>query len=83
MVFSKNEIILLSGGKKHIVLETLVYENKYYYYICEVNEEETDLIKSFKIITTVSENNCLFVKSIKGDLENKLAALFKEKLNNI
>lgn len=81
MYFAKDEIIELSGGKKHIIVDTTEFDGKYYYYVCEVNNEETKVIPTFKIITTISENGNLFVKTIKDDLANKLLTIFKEKLN--
>lgn len=80
MYFSKNEIIELSGGSKHIVVETTKYQEKYYYYITEVNEEKQEVSGNFRVITTVFENGNLFVKSIKGELKDKLVDIFNEML---
>lgn len=79
MIFKVNEIIELSGGTKHIVVDYTEYNNQYYYYVCEVNKEETNVIPTFKVITTVNENGCLFVKTIKDDLEKILINVFKSK----
>lgn len=81
MFFAKDEIIELSGGKKHIIVDTTEFDGKYYYYVCEVNSAETKVIPTFKIITTINENGNLFVKTIKNDLATKLTTVFKEKLN--
>ena len=81
MFFAKNEIIELSGGKKHIIVDTTELDGNYYYYVCEVNNAETKVIPTFKVITTISENGNLFVKTIKDDLATKLVTIFKEKLN--
>lgn len=81
MYFSKNEIIELSGGSKHIIVETTKYEENYYYYIAEVNNEETEVESNFRVITTVYENGNLFVKSVKGELAETLTNIFKELLN--
>ncbi len=81
MYFAKNEIIELSGGQKHIVVDTTQLDGVYYYYVCEINASETDILNNYHIITTVMENNILFVKTIKGDLEKKLEKVFQEKLH--
>lgn len=81
MVFAKNEIIELHGGKKHIVVDTTKYENSYYYYVCEVNNEKNKIIDNFKIITTVNENGSLFVRTINGSLKDILIEIFKNNLN--
>ena len=81
MFFAKNEIIELAHGKKHIVLDTTKYEGKYYYYVVETTEDEQNITNNFKVITTVSENGNLFVKTIKDDLEDTLVKIFKKNLN--
>lgn len=81
MFFAKNEIIELTGGKKHIVVDTTKYNGIYYYYVCEVSIDGTNVVDNFSIITTVSENGCLFVKTIKDGLKEELTNIFKEKLN--
>lgn len=80
MVFQENQVIELQEGKKHIVVSVLELEGTYYYYVCEVNKEETAVNPIFKIITTVTENDNVFIKTVKDDLANKLELLFKNKL---
>lgn len=81
MFFAKNEIIELAHGKKHIVLDTTKYEGKYYYYVVEVTQDEQDVTDNFKVITTVSENGNLFVKTVRDDLFDVLVKIFKKNLN--
>ena len=81
MFFAKNEIIELAHGKKHMVLDTTKYEGKYYYYVAEISENEREVTENFKVITTVSENGNLFVKTIKDDLSDVLVKIFKKNLN--
>ena len=81
MLFKKNEIIELSGGKKHIIVDTTQLEGKYYYYVCEVVEDESEIVPNFRVIMTINENGRLFVKTVKDDLADKLTGMFKENLN--
>ena len=81
MFFAKNEVIELAHGKKHIVLDTTKYEGKYYYYVVEITEDEKNITNNFKVITTVSENGNLFVKTVKDDLYDDLVKIFKKNLN--
>lgn len=81
MFFRNREVIELASGIKHIVVDNILYNEEYYYRVKEV-DTTTDTVKGeFKIISTVSENGRLFVKTIKGDLETTLNKLFDEKLN--
>lgn len=79
MDFKKNEIIVLGSGTKHIIVDTTEYDNKYYYYVAEVNEEEETVKDSIEVITTVTENGNVFVKRVKGELENQLMNIFNNK----
>ena len=81
MYFTKNEIIELKGGKKHVVLDTTKLNGLYYYYVAEVNPEESKMVPDFKVITAVDENGYLFVKTIKDELEQELTGIFKQQLN--
>ena len=80
MFFAKNEIIELAHGKKHMVLDTTKYEGKYYYYVVEISEDETSVTENFQVITTVSENGNLFVKTIRDELEKILVKIFEKDL---
>lgn len=81
MDFKKNEIIVLGSGIKHIIVDTTEYENRYYYYVAEVNEEEETVKDNIEVITTITENGNIFVKSVRGELEKTLMNMFKEKNN--
>ena len=80
MFFDKNEIIELANGTKHIVVDLLKYENDYFYYVCEVSKDESKVLNDFKIIRTETENGNLFVRTVKGEIFDKILLLFKERL---
>ncbi len=82
MFFQKNEVIQLTSGKKHLVVDTMKHNEIYYYYVCEIDNKMNRVINSFRVITTVSENNCLFVRTIKGDLAEELTEKFRNRLLN-
>ncbi|MDE5630832.1 MAG: hypothetical protein K2I70_04455, partial [Bacilli bacterium] len=54
----------------------------YYYYICEIDDKMNRVINSFRVITTVNENNCLFVRTVNGDLAEELTEKFRNRLLN-
>lgn len=80
MIFTKKEVIELSGGKKYIVVDALEDQGIWYYYLCEVNDKETKVNPYYKIITTINENGKLFVKTVKNELANSLENKFKDRL---
>ena len=77
MDFKKNEIIVLGNGTKHIIIDNTEYDNKYYYFVAEVDEEEETVNENIEVITTVTENGNIFVKRVKGELEKQLINIFK------
>ncbi len=81
MVFSVKNVIELSGGKKYIVADTLEINNIWYYYLYEIDSEEKIIKDVKRIITTVSENNNILVKSINGTLATEIETKFKERQN--
>lgn len=81
MIFTKKEVIELSGGKKYIVVDALEEKGTWYYYLYEVNNRETKVMPYSKVITTINENGNVFVKTVKGELEKSLETKFKNKLN--
>ena len=81
MIFSKKEVIELSGGKKYIVVDAMQEKGIWYYYLCEVNEKGDKVNPYFKIITTINENGNLFVKTVKEELASVLESKFKNRLN--
>lgn len=82
MFFQNNEVIQLTSGKKHLVVDTMKHNNTYYYYVCEIDAKMNRVINSFRVITTVNENNCLFVRTVKGDLATELTEKFRNRLLN-
>lgn len=80
MVFKNKEVIELSGGKKYIVVDTMNIDDVWYYYLCEISDNEKKVKNNFRTITTVEENGHIFVKSVKGNRSKDIEAKFKEKL---
>lgn len=78
-MFKINEILELKKGLKYIVIDTINYDNNDYYYLYQVSDDEKDVIKELKIITTVNENNRVFVHTVTGDLFNYLKQIHNSK----
>lgn len=77
MVFERNEIIELSGGKRYIVTDMMEDNYKWYYYLLELDEFD-NLIGNDKVITTTLENGRLFIKTV--DSGNEIIDKLKNKL---
>ena len=63
MYFAKDEIIELKNGKKYLILDTAIIDNKSYY----------------KIISAINNDGDLFIDEKLADAElQKLSELFEE-----
>lgn len=79
MYFAKDEIIELKNGKKYLILDTAIIDNKSYYKIKEVNENLDKLIGDYKIISAINNDGDLFIDEKLADAElQKLSELFEE-----
>ena len=78
-----NDVITLGNDEQYLIVEKVIYENKNYYYIAEVNQMHTDIKDNYKIVTVNDEDGKLLIEEITGEDKLKLILpLFLEKFNN-
>ena len=75
-----NKIITLGSGEKYLVIDKVTKNEEDYYYVAEVNEDETNIKDNYKIITTKEKNDELFVEEVLGEdkLKDILPLFIKE-----
>ena len=56
-----NKIITLGNEEKYLVIDKVTKDEKDYYYVAEVNEDETNIKDNYKIITTTTKEDDNFV----------------------
>lgn len=76
-----NKIIVLGNNEKYLIIDKVFNNEKYYYYVAQVNEEETDIKDNYKIVTIDKEDNQDCVNEVLG--EDKLKEVLPLFLNNI
>jgi len=62
-----NKIITLGSGEKYLVIDKVTKDKVDYYYVAEVNEDESDIKDNYKIITTENKNDDIFVEEVLGE----------------
>ncbi len=78
MYFAKDEIIELNDNRKYLVLDSVVLDDKVYYKLREVNEDETDLIGSPIYINTVNEEGKIYINDkLESEELEKIKELFE------
>ena len=83
MKLEVNKIITLGNDEEYLVVDKVLKDDKEYYYIAQVNDEETDIKDNYKIVTVNDEDGKLLIEEITGEDKLKLILpLFLEKFNN-
>ena len=77
-----NRVITLGNDEKYLIIEKVSSNDKDYYYIAEVNQTETDIKDNYKIVTTNTVDNDIFIEEITGeDKLKEILPLFLEKFS--
>lgn len=62
-----DKIITLGNGERYLVIDKVIKDDKDYYYVAEVNEDETNIKDNYKIVTTSKKNDDIFVEEVLGE----------------
>ena len=62
-----NKVIVLGNGEKYLVVSAATLEGKDYYYIAELNSEETDIKENFKIVEATYEDDNVYLDEVVGE----------------
>ena len=73
------KVITLGNGEKYLVISEVIYEGNNYYYITEVNDNETEMKENFKIVKASTEDDNVYVDEVVGEanLKNILPLFIK------
>lgn len=82
MVLEVNRVITLGNDEKYLIIEKVENEEKEYYYIAEINWSQTDIKDNYKIVTTIKDNDDIYIEEITGeDKLKEILPLFLEKFS--
>lgn len=68
-----NKIVTLGNNEQYLIVDTVVKDGKEYYYIAQVNEEETDIKDNYKIVCATYKDGEIYLDEVLG--EDKLKSI--------
>ncbi len=68
-----NKIITLGNNEEYLIVDMVEKDGKEYYYIAEVNEDETNIKDNYKIVCATYKDNNIFLDEVLG--EDKLKSI--------
>ena len=73
MKLEVNKIVTLGNNEQYLVIDMVEKDNKEYYYIAQVNEDETDIQDNYKIVCATYKDGDIFLDEVLG--EDKLKSI--------
>lgn len=81
MKLEVNKMITLNNDEKYVILEEVEKDGTNYYYIAEVNNDETDIKDVYKIISTSEKDGLTYLNEITDEtILQELLPLFLSKM---
>ena len=62
-----NKIIVLTNNEKYLTIDKATKNDIDYYYIAEVNKEETDIKDNYKIVTIDKDEEHSYINEVLGE----------------
>ena len=73
MKLEVNKIITLGNEEEYLVVDKVLKDDKEYYYIAQVNDEETDIKDNYKIVCATYKDGNVYLDEVLG--EDKLKSI--------
>ena len=73
MKLEVNKIVTLGNNEEYLIVDKVVKDDEEYYYIAEVNEDETDIKDNYKIVCAVKRDGDIYLEEVLG--EDKLKTI--------
>lgn len=79
-----NKVITLGNMEKYLIISHVKNNDKNYYYIAELDEDEKDIKDNYKIVLATEEDGRIFLNEVVGETNLKtVLPLFVESLTEI
>ena len=66
-IMDLNKIIVLANNEKYLTIDKATKNDIDYYYIAEVNKEETDIKDNYKIVTIDKDEEYSYINEVLGE----------------
>ena len=78
-----NKVITLGNKEKYLIISHITNNNKDYYYIAELEQNEKDIKDNYKIMVATEENGKIFLDEVVGETNLKtVLPLFVKDITN-
>jgi len=68
-----NKIVTLGNNEEYLIVDKVEKEEKEYYYVAQVNEDETDIEDNYKIVCATYKDDEIYLDEVLG--EDKLKSI--------
>ena len=68
-----NKIVTLGNNEEYLIVDKIEKDEKEYYYIAQVNEDETDIKDNYKIVCATYKDSEIYLDEVLG--EDKLKSI--------
>lgn len=68
-----NKIVTLGNGEQYLIVDSISRDGREYYYIAEVNDDETDIKDNYKIVCATYKDGDVYLDEVLG--EDKLKSI--------
>ena len=73
MKLEVNKIVMLGNNEQYLIVDQVIKDGKEYYYIAQVNEDETDIKDNYKIVSATYKDGEVYLDEVLG--EDKLKSI--------
>lgn len=68
-----NKIVTLGNNEEYLIVDKVEKDDKEYYYVAQVNEDETDIEDNYKIVCATYKDDEIYLDEVLG--EDKLKSI--------
>ena len=68
-----NKIVVLGNNEKYLIVDRVLKDEKEYYYIAQVNDDESDIEDNYKIVCATYKDEEIYLDEVLG--EDKLKSI--------
>lgn len=68
-----NKIVTLGNNEEYLIVDKVLKDDKEYYYVAQVNEDETDIEDNYKIVCATYKDDEIYLDEVLG--EDKLKSI--------
>ena len=68
-----NKIVTLGNNEEYLIVDKIEKDGKEYYYVAQVNEDETDIKDNYKIVCATYKDGEIYLDEVLG--EDKLKSI--------